>query len=379
MLEDLIVQRPEGLYCPPGDFFIDPWRAVPRAVITHAHADHARRGHGHYLAQRDALGVLRARLGAISIDGVDYGQTLEHRGVRISLHPAGHVLGSAQVRLEYRGRVWVASGDYFLSGVETDVNLTCAAFEPVHCDCFITESTFGLPVYRWAAQQQVHEEILDWWQECAAQGQTALLLGYSFGKAQRLLAGLGPADGHPGPIFVHPAVHEVCLAYVAAGVVLPPYRELPAPTTRGPRAGRAGESADALSRAIVIAPPGVTDSPWARQLGDTRSAFASGWMRLRGMRRRQGLDRGFVLSDHADWPGLMRAIAATRAERVIVTHGYEDVMLRWLAEKGLQAGRFHTEFGDKRIDEPAADALQGTTRGDPAASPGATRDSPPLP
>ncbi|MBL8327856.1 MAG: ligase-associated DNA damage response exonuclease [Rubrivivax sp.] len=363
MAEDLVVQRPEGLYCPPGDFYIDPWRPVPRAVITHAHADHARRGHGRYLAHCDALGVLRARLGDIAIDGVGYGETRDHHGVRISLHPAGHVLGSAQVRLEHRGRVWVVSGDYFVSGVEGDVNLTCTPFEPVRCDCFITESTFGLPIYRWAAQQTVHEEILAWWRACAAEGRPALLLGYSFGKAQRLLAGLGPPDGHPGPIFVHPAVRAICEAYAAAGVSLPPYRERPAaPAARGPRARRTAAAADPpategdLARAIVIAPPGVADSAWAAGLGEASTAFASGWMRLRGTRRRQGLDRGFVLSDHADWPGLMRAIAATGAQRVIVTHGYEDVMLRWLEEQGLQAGRFHTAFGDDRLEDPAAGA-----------------------
>jgi putative mRNA 3-end processing factor len=372
-VDDLIVQRPEGLYCPPGDFFIDPWRAVPRAVITHAHADHARRGHGHYLAHRDALGVLRTRLGDIAVDGVGYGETLEHRGVRISLHPAGHVLGSAQVRVEYRGHVWVASGDYFVSGIDGDANLTCTAFEPVRCDCFITESTFGLPVYRWAAQQVVHAEILDWWRACAAEGRPALLLGYSFGKAQRLLAGLGPVDGHPGPVYVHPAVQAISQAYAAAGVWLPPSRELPAgpaPTRRRAATrtstATANGAADDLDRAIIIAPPGVAHSGWAAQLRDPSTAFASGWMRLRGARRRQNLDRGFVLSDHADWPGLMRAIAGTGAERVIVTHGYEDSLVRWLEEQGLQAGRFHTEYGDERAAEPHDAMTPATDTGQPA-------------
>ncbi|MCE2659160.1 MAG: ligase-associated DNA damage response exonuclease [Rubrivivax sp.] len=352
MAEDLIVQRPEGLYCPPGDFYIDPWRAVPRAVITHAHADHARRGHGHYLAHRDALGVLRARLGELSIDGLAYGETVEHRGVQISLHPAGHVLGSAQVRLAWRGQVWVASGDYFVSGVDHDTNTTCTPFEPVRCDCFITESTFGLPVYRWTPQAQVHAEIRQWWQDCAAQGETALLLGYSFGKAQRLLAGLA-ADGEPpGPIVVHPAVHSVCEAYRAAGVALPAYQVLPLPASPSARARKAATVVP--PGAVAIAPPGVAESAWAAQLGPHQTAFASGWMRLRGARRRQGLDRGFVLSDHADWPGLVRAIGATGAERVIVTHGYEDTMVRWLGEQGLNAGRFHTEYGDERVEaEPA--------------------------
>ena len=361
MSEDLIVQRPEGLYCPQGDFYIDPWRAVPHAVITHAHADHARRGHGHYLAHRQSLGVLRARLGNLSIDGLGYGEAVEHRGVRISLHPAGHVLGSAQVRLEYRGQVWVASGDYFVSGIEHDDNPTCTPFEPVRCHCFITESTFGLPVYRWQPQAEVYREIGRWWQGCAADGVTALLLGYSFGKAQRLLAGLAAEGAPPGPVLLHPAVHAICEAYRAEGISLPDGTVLPLPSPLSK-----GRTNAIPKGAIAIAPPGVAGSAWAAQLGTVETAFASGWMRLRGARRRQGLDRGFVLSDHADWPGLMRAIGATGAQRVIVTHGYEDTMVRWLREQGLQAGRFHTEYGDERVETAeAADAAQGALSAQP--------------
>lgn len=329
---DLVVQRPEGLYCPPGDFHIDPWRPVDRAVITHAHADHARRGHGHYLAAAPAEGVLRARLGDITLQPLAYGEAVEHRGVRISLHPAGHVLGSAQVRIEHGGRVWVASGDYFVSGAGDD-NRTCAPFEPVRCDCFITESTFGLPVYRWRPQREVFAAIDEWWRANAAQGRTSLLLGYSFGKAQRILAGV---DAGIGPILVHGAVEPLNEAYRAAGVVLPATQ----------LATEVNDKA-LLSRALVIAPPAVQGSAWLKRFGDHADAFASGWMQLRGARRRQGVDRGFVLSDHADWPGLQRAIAATGAARVIVTHGYEAVMVRWLAEQGLQAGSFRTEYGSE--------------------------------
>ncbi|HEY2977122.1 MAG TPA: DNA ligase-associated DEXH box helicase, partial [Burkholderiaceae bacterium] len=183
---DLIVLRPEGLYCPAGDFHIDPWRPVARAVITHAHADHARSGHGAYLATALSEGVLRSRLSAdITLQGLAYGEPVTLNGVRVSLHPAGHVLGSAQVRVEQHGRVWVASGDYFASGVADDVNATCAPFEPVRCHCFITESTFGLPIYRWRAQAAVQREINAWWQANAQAGRASLLLGYSFGKAQR--------------------------------------------------------------------------------------------------------------------------------------------------------------------------------------------------
>ena len=339
--DDLIVLRPEGLYCPPGRFYIDPWRPVDRAVITHAHADHARRGHGAYLATAISAGVLRARLGNITLQGLDYGEAVLLDGVRVSLHPAGHVLGSAQVRVEHGGQVWVASGDYFTSGQVDDVNRTCAAFEPVRCHCFITESTFGMPIYRWRPQAQVMRQVNAWWQANADAGRASLLLGYSFGKAQRLLAGV---DAAIGPIYTHGAVEPLNEAYRAAGVALP------ATTRLDP-----GGDRSLLQRALVVAPPAVLGSAWAQKLGDFSDAFASGWMQLRGARRRQGVDRGFVLSDHADWPGLQRAIAATGASRVIVTHGYEAVMVRWLQQQGLQAGSLQTAFG-KDDDEVAAEA-----------------------
>jgi putative mRNA 3-end processing factor len=245
------------------------------------------------------------------------------------------VLGSAQVRVEQRGRVWVASGDYFTSGVG-DRNPTCDAFEPVRCDCFITESTFGLPIYRWRPQAEVMADIDAWWRGNAAEGRASLLLGYSFGKAQRLLAGV---DDTIGPILVHGAVEPLNEAYRAAGVRLPATRLLGDGIDKG-----------SLRQALLVAPPSVAGSAWTRRLGEYGDAFASGWMQLRGARRRQGVDRGFVLSDHADWPGLQRAIAATGAQRVIVTHGYEAVMVRWLQQQGLQAGSFRTEYGDEAVE-----------------------------
>ena len=340
MTDPLVIARPQGLYCPPGDFYIDPWRPVERAVITHAHADHARAGHGQVLATAVSEGVLRSRLGAgLTLQGLAYGEAVVHRGVRISLHPAGHVLGSAQVRLEHGGQVWVASGDYFLSAHD-ERNPTCAPFEPVRCDCFITESTFGLPLYRWAPQAEVFAEIDAWWRANAAAGRPSLLLAYSLGKAQRLLAGV---DAAIGPMVVHGAVAPINAAYRAAGVPLPETATLDALDAAGGRRAAAAH----LRGALVVAPPSVLASAWARRLGDFSDGFASGWMALRGARRRQGVDRGFVLSDHADWPGLQRAIAATGAERVIVTHGQEAVMVRWLQEQGLQAGSFRTAYGDE--------------------------------
>ena len=338
-LSDLVVARPEGLYCPPGDFYIDPWRPVERAVITHAHGDHARRGHAHYLAHEDSAGVLRTRLGAdIDLQTLPYGEAIEHQGVRISLHPAGHVLGSAQVRIEHGGRVWVASGDYKL-----EADGTCAPFEPVRCHTFITESTFGLPIYRWPAQAALWAEINAWWQANAAEGRPSVLFCYAFGKAQRILHGV---DAGIGPLLVHGAVEPINAAYRAAGVALPPTR----------RATDAGLDVATLRSALVLAPPSAQGTPWMRRFPRHADAFASGWMRLRGTRRRRGVDRGFVLSDHADWPGLQSAIAATGASQVFVTHGSVAVMVRWLREQGLDAQSFRTEYGDEDdVDDDAAE------------------------
>jgi putative mRNA 3-end processing factor len=339
---DLIVERPEGLYCPPGRFHIDPWRAVDRAVITHAHADHARAGHRHVLAVAASEPVLRARLGRLSMQGLAYGEAVELDGVRISLHPAGHVLGSAQVRIEHRGRVWVASGDYYLSDHD-ESNPTCAAFEPLRCDCFVTESTFGLPLYRWRPQQETLALINAWWRNNARERRPSLLAAYSFGKAQRLLAGV---DAGIGPIVVHRSVDAMNTACRAAGMRLP-----------ATLAWATIESRAQLSDALVIAPPMSLADASMHLLSEASRAFASGWMQLRHHRRQRGFDRGFVLSDHADWPGLQRAIRATGAQRVIVTHGHEAVMVRWLREQGLQAGTFATPFGATPDDD--ADAVAG--------------------
>ena len=330
---DLVVARAEGLYCPPGGFYIDPWRPVDRAVVTHAHSDHARAGSSHYLAAAPAESVLRTRLGDIDLQLLPYGEAIEHHGVRLSLHPAGHVLGSAQVRLEHGGEVWVVSGDYKL-----EHDGTCEAFEPVRCDTFITESTFGLPIYRWAPQAEIFADINGWWRANAAAGRASVMFCYAFGKAQRIMRGLDPSIG---PILLHGAVAPLNEAYRQAGVALP-------------AAGRLTEVADSglVRRAMVLAPPSAQGTPWMRRLGEHADAFASGWMQLRGNRRRRGVDRGFVLSDHADWPGLQAAIRATGAGRVIVTHGSVSTMVRWLQGQGLQAHGFVTQYGDED-QEPA--------------------------
>lgn len=334
MADDLIVQRPEGLYCPPGDFYIDPWRRVDRVVITHAHSDHARTGHAHYLATSVSEGLLRARLGAdITFQGLAYGESIEHHGVRISLHPAGHVLGSAQVRVEHQGRVWVASGDYRTTPAGAVPDRTSAPFEPVRCDVFITESTFGLPIYRWRPDGELFGEINRWWHDNAEIGRASVLSCYSLGKAQRILAGV---DASIGPIVCHGAVEPLNRAYRAAGVALP--QTLQVSDVTDPATFR---------RALVLCPGSALGTPWIRRFGDLSDAFASGWMQVRGWRRRGGHDRGFVLSDHADWPGLLSAIGATGAERVIVTHGSVPVLVRYLQDQGLQAESFDTEYGDE--------------------------------
>jgi putative mRNA 3-end processing factor len=338
---DMVVVRKEGLYCVPGDFYIDPWRPVDRAVITHAHGDHARWGHKHYLASSPSVNILKSRLGAdIDIDGLAYGERIVHKGVTVSLHPAGHVLGSAQVRMEYEGEIWVASGDY-----KVEPDKTCAPFEAVRCHTFITESTFGLPIYRWDPQQEVIDEINRWWRRNAEEGRTSVLYAYAFGKAQRVLSGL---DTSIGPIVCHGAVEPLNRVYREGGVELP----------RTQLVSETGK--EEMKRALVLAPPSAAGSTWTRRFGDYSDAFASGWMLLRGARRRRGVDRGFVLSDHADWPGLLGAIEATGAQQVVVTHGSIPVMVRWLCQIGLDAKAFDTEFGDDEATDVASSNDEAT-------------------
>ncbi len=329
---DLIELRNEGLFCPPGAFYIDPWRPVERAVITHAHADHARPGHARYLAVADCEQVLRTRLGDIALQVIAYGEAIDINGVKVSLHPAGHVLGSSQVRIEHAGEVWVVSGDYKL-----EADPTCAQFEAVRCHTFVTESTFALPIYRWAPPRTVFADINAWWDANAREGRASVLYGYAFGKAQRMLAGV---DAGIGPIVCHGAVENLNQAYRATDVALPHTARVTEVTSNDPK------------RALIVAPPSAQGTPWLKRFGKYSDAFASGWMQLRGARRRRGVDRGFVLSDHADWPGLMQAIEATGAQRVIATHGYSNILVRWLQQRGMQASTFDTEFGNEDATAP---------------------------
>jgi putative mRNA 3-end processing factor len=333
----LIEPTSSGLYCAAGDFHIDPWRPVDRAVITHAHGDHARPGSSAYLAAGRGLPVLQTRLGPDArIEGLDYGEPRDISGVKVSLHPAGHVLGSSQVRVESKGEVWVVSGDYKL-----DPDPTCEPFEPVRCHVFVTESTFGLPIYRWRTPGEIFADINRWWRDNARHGRASVLFGYAFGKAQRILASV---DASIGPIIVHGAVEALNRGYRECGVKLPP-------ATLGTELASKSDAAGAL----VVAPPSAQSTPWLKRFGEYSDAFASGWMAIRGARRQRAVDQGFVLSDHADWPSLQRAIAGTGAERVFVTHGNIETMVRWLREQGQDAHGMETHFeGEAGAEEAGA-------------------------
>ncbi len=307
-----------GLYCPAGQFHIDPWAPVARGVITHAHSDHARPGSKAYLTARTGAALLRARLGDETvIESAEYGERIAIGGVTISLHPSGHMLGAAQVRIEHGGEVWVVSGDYKLAS-----DATCPPFEPLRCHTFVTESTFALPIYRWAAEDEIACDIGDWWRANREAGRSSMLFGHPLGKAQRVLSMI---EASIGPICAHGAVEKYSAIYRAQGIGLPP-------------------SAEPAAGALILAPPSAMGSPWLKRFGTISTAMASGWMRIRGARRRRSLDRGFALSDHADWPALLRAIDATGAETVWATHGYRAPLARWLEEHGKRAVAIETHF-----------------------------------
>jgi putative mRNA 3-end processing factor len=345
-MPDLLRTTDRGLYCEPGDFYIDPWMPVDRAIITHAHGDHARWGSRHYVCSTECERVLRTRIYNANISTRSWNETFHINGVTLSFHPAGHILGSAQIRVIYRGERWVVSGDY-----KTEPDPTCTPFEPVRCDVFITESTFGLPVYRWTPQSETFADIAQWWRANREAGRASIIFAYALGKAQRILAGL--ADIAEGGFYTHGAVERLNQDYRDGGVALPA-------TTY---TGSVAKGHD-WTGALIVAPPSAGGSTWLRRFGTSSTAFASGWMRVRGARRRRSVDRGFVLSDHVDWPALMSAIEETGAERVLVTHGYRDQVVRALREKGLQADSLVSRWEGEGESE-----LQEDTVPDDEASP----------
>jgi putative mRNA 3-end processing factor len=317
----------KGIYCPQADVYIDPWQPVNKALITHAHSDHARIGSRSYLCHTDTIPLLRLRLGEdIHVTGLPYNETLVINGVKISFHPAGHIIGSAQVRLEYKGEVWVVSGDYKLQSDGITV-----PFEPVRCHHFITESTFGLPVYKFPAPDQVHAEVNNWWQQNAGQGINSVIIGYALGKAQRIIRHL---DQSIGNIFVHGAVDNVNRTLQDHGLFSANTTRITPDTDKKDFVG-----------GIIVAPPSAIGTSWMNRFAPYSLGICSGWMQLRGARRRRAADRGFVLSDHCDWEQLNTAVAATGAEYIYVTHGYQSVFSRWLNEhKGLQAFEVETDY-----------------------------------
>lgn len=330
----------KGIYCPRGDFYIDPWHPVNYAVITHGHGDHARWGNKNYLAHDASKPILQTRLGAdISIDTMPYGETRMVRGVKLSLHPAGHIIGSSQIRLEHNGFVSVVSGDYKVAddGISTP-------FELVRCNEFVTESTFGLPIYNWLDQQQMFDNIKNWIHRNQANQRTSIFIAYSLGKAQRLMNGLeGVAK-----IFVHSSIARLNKAMEEAGISLPQTHPWNTEISRSDVQGN-----------IIILPPSLLGSNMIRKIPNGAIAICSGWMQVRGNRRWQSADAGFAVSDHADWGGLLQTVKATGAEKIFVTHGYTATFAKYLNEIGIAAEEVSTQYGNDEETEAVLPADQG--------------------
>jgi putative mRNA 3-end processing factor len=323
----VIVETSAGLFCEAGGFHIDPWLPVERALVTHAHSDHARPGSARYLCAAPGKSLLEHRLPGAHVETLPYGEPRTVGDVRVSFHPAGHILGSAQIRLEHRGEVWVVSGDY-----KRQTDPTCDAFEPIACHTFVTEATFGLPIYTWDDPGAVVDDIAAWWRGNREADRPSVLFCYVLGKAQRILAAL--AGRAEGPIHLHGAMCGLTDAYRDAGVEMAPAERV-TDQMRG----------KALARSLVLAPLSARGTQWMRRLPNASDAFASGLMRVRGVRRQRAFDRGFALSDHADWGALLDTIAATGAARVLVTHGWSDALARYLREeRGLETGVIRTAY-----------------------------------
>ena len=323
---DLLEFTGNGIYCPLADVYLDPWKPVPKALVSHGHSDHASWGHGSYLCTTSAAPVIKHRLNLSgNIQAIEFGKSIFIKGVQFSFHPAGHIPGSAQIRVAHNGEAWVFSGDYKL---ESDG--ISEPFESLKCHTFITESTFGLPVYKWKPQREVFDDINQWWRSNQSAGKVTILAGYALGKSQRILKNVDPSIGK---IFVHGAVDTLTQILRTQQLGLPPTIYVTNEMKKKDFEG-----------ALVVCPPSAIGSPWLRKFDPYSLGIASGWMGLRGARRRRGADRGFILSDHADWTDLNRAVEATGAQRVFVTHGYSEVFAHWLSEKGIEAKVVKTRF-----------------------------------
>jgi putative mRNA 3-end processing factor len=317
----------KGIYCKQADVYLDPWRGVDKALISHGHSDHARWGSKRYITQQTNVPIIQHRLGNITVSGKKYNETFSINGVQFSFHPAGHVPGSSQIRAEYKGEVWVFTGDY-----KTQADGISIPFEPVHCHTFITESTFGLPVFQWEDPKKTHESINQWWAVNQAEKTTSLLMGYSLGKVQRLLKHLDPSIGK---IYTHGATEHMT-EVLRQFIDFPQTELMTRDTTKKEIEGN-----------LVLAPPAVMGSAWMKKLGRVSTGYASGWMAFRGARRRRAVDRAFVLSDHADWSGLLSAIKATSCENVITTHGYIELFAQYLNEQGWNARTQKTQYASE--------------------------------
>lgn len=325
-MSDLIRFTAKGIFCPQGNFYIDPWQPVSRAVITHGHGDHARPGNDAYLAHPLTVAIMHHRLGGHQYQCLDWDVPLMINGVRLSLHPSGHIIGGSQVRLEYKGEVAVAGGDFKL--VDDGIS---GRFEPLRCDTFITESTFGLPIYNWQPQNEIFKAIRDWIAKNKSNGKSSVLIAYSLGKAQRIIEALRPLDEI---IWAHGAVYNMQQTLIDAGVPLLPVKRVLPETKK-----------EDLKEAIIIAPPGAEGSSWMKRFTPYEAAICSGWMRVRGNVRRSKAERGFALSDHADWNDLLEAARATGAGQVFVTHGFQAAFSRYLNEIGIDSAEVQTQFG----------------------------------
>lgn len=323
----------KGIYCEKANVYIDPWKPVDYALITHAHADHSRWGNKYYLSHHLSKPIIQHRLGHdINIESVAYGEKRKINGVEFSFHPAGHIIGSAQIRVEHKGEVWVVSGDYKL---ENDG--FCAPFEPIKCDVFITECTFGLPIFKWQPQEAIFNNINTWWRKNKQEGKATIITGYSLGKAQRILQGV---DTSIGKVYTHGAIEKTNEVIRNMGVVLNQSTYVDPSISKKEYEG-----------SLIIAPPSALGTSWQKRFPTFEVGIASGWMNMRGPRRMRSVDRGFVLSDHADWQGLITAIRATECERVIVTHGYTNVFSKWLNEQGIETSIESTEFEGEQVEE----------------------------
>jgi len=314
----------KGIYCAAADVYLDPWKPVEKAIISHGHADHSRWGHKAYITHHINVPIIKHRLGEINVTGKEWGETFKIKNVKFSLHPAGHIIGSSQIRVEHKGEVWVFTGDY-----KTEDDGIATPYEPIKCHTFITECTFGLPAFKWRPQSEVFNDINTWWSDNKAEGKTSVIFGYSLGKAQRLLRYL---DTDIGKIYTHGAIENMT-------EVIRPLSPMPE-TTRVTRETKKEE----LLGNIVVAPPSAHGSTWIRKMVPYVTASASGWMTFRGARRRRAIDKGFVLSDHCDWQGLLESIEATGAEKIISTHGYTDIFTRYLLEQGYDARTEATQY-----------------------------------